>query len=399
MPWSQTHIMDQKLQMIADYLSGNFSPSELSRNYAVSRKTVYKWIARYNQDPAHGLADRHRAPRTNPNKVPDRIKEAIIETKIRYNHLGPKKVMNYLRRQYPGRYWPANSTAGVILKEAGLVRARKRKARVAPTFLPFSPCDGANSVWSTDYKGDFRLGDHSRCYPLTVSDNYSRYLLGCKGLFSTCYKPARKSFESTFYQYGLPDAIRTDNGTPFASTAFGGLSRLSAWWVRLGVVPERIEKGKPNQNGRHERMHRALKQGAINPARYSMKAQQKAFDRYRREYNEIRTHEALNDQVPADVYKPSDRTMPSMLRAIEYDTSYTVRKVRQGGEISWQGQVIYVSQVLAKEPIGFKQISEDRWRINYSFYLLGYWNQRKQKLESVKAKDRLKRSKWAAQQS
>ena len=384
MPWNETHIMDQKVQMISDHITGNYCPTELSRIYGVSRKTVYKWINRYTQDPQLGLVDRCRAPYTRPNAVPDPVKQTIIETKLKYPHLGPKKVMLYLRRQFPNQYWPVHSTAGAILARAGLVRRRRRKARVAPNALPFASCQAPNSVWSADYKGDFKLGDRSRCYPLTVSDNYSRYLFACQGLPNTRYELARAVFERLFYQYGLPQAIRIDNGSPFASTAFGGLSRLSAWWVRLGIRPERIEKGKPNQNGRHERMHRSLKQGAINPARYSIKAQQKAFEKYRQEYNNIRSHESLKNQVPADVYRLSNRPMPSKLAGIAYAPEFKVRKVRHKGDIKWQGQKFYLSQVLAKQAIGFKQTSEKRWSIYYSFYLLGYWNQRKQKLEPVK---------------
>ena len=390
MPWNETHIMDQKVQMISDHINGNYGPTELSRIYGVSRKTIYKWINRYSQDPERGLADRSRAPYSRPNAVPEPVKQIIIETKLKYPHLGPKKVMLYLRRQSPDQYWPANSTAGVILAKAGLVRPLRRKARVSPTTLPFASCNRANSVWSADYKGDFKLGDHNRCYPLTVSDNYSRYLLACQGLPNTRYEHAKAVFERLFYQYGLPRSVRTDNGAPFASTAFGGLSRLSAWWVRLGIRPERIEKGKPNQNGRHERMHRSLKDGAISPARYSLKAQQKAFDQYRQEYNHIRAHESLKDQVPADVYRPSNRSLPSKLCDINYDSGFAIRKVRYNGEIKWQGQTVYLSQLLAKQPIGFKQISDNRWSIYYSFYLLGYWNRKKQKLEPVQPIKRIK---------
>ena len=385
MPWSVTHIMDQKLQMITDYLSGNYNPTELSRIYGLSRKTIYKWINRYAQDPQLGLIDRSRAPHSSPTAVTDAVKKAIIETKLRYIHLGPKKVMNYLRRRFPDQKWPADSTAGVILNEAGLVRPRRRKARVAPNSLPFASCDAANKVWSADYKGDFKLGNRSRCYPLTVSDNYSRFLLACQGLPNTRSAHAKAVFERLFYAYGLPQAIRTDNGAPFASTAFGGLSCLSSWWIRLGIRPERIEKAKPNQNGRHERMHRSLKHGAINPARYSFKAQQNAFDRYREEYNTIRSHEALGNLVPADLYQPSNRPLTSKLAPIEYDTGFAVRRVRGGGDIKWQGQNIYLSQVLATQRVGFKQISERRWSVYYSFYQLGYWNQSKLRFEPLKS--------------
>ena len=384
MPWNETHVMNLKVQMIADYLTNNYGPTELSRIYGISRKTVYKWINRYKKNPENGLIDRPRAPHNSPHSVAEPIRRQIIQTKLKYPHLGPKKVMDYLRRQYPDQYWPADSTAGEILKQAGLVRPKRRKASVAPNGFAFAKCDAPNKLWSADYKGDFKLGDHSRCYPLTISDNFSRYLLGCQALANTSHLPAKQVFEIVFFQYGLPEVIRTDNGVPFASTGFGGLSRLSAWWVRLGIRPERIEKGKPNQNGRHERMHRSLKEATINPPCYSFRAQQKAFDRYRKQYNHIRSHESLKRKVPDDVYRPSYRSYPSKLLDIEYDQSVKVRKVRHNGEIKWQGHLLYMSQVLAKQPIGLKQIAEDRWAIYYSFYLLGYWNERKQKLEPKK---------------
>jgi transposase InsO family protein len=367
MPWKNTQVMDLKIQMIADYYKNMYGPTDLSRIYGLSRKTVYKWINRYKQDPDNGLQDRSRAPHYNPNAVPEQVRKIIIQTKIQYPHLGPKKVMDYLRRQHAHQNLPADSTAGEILKKAGFVRPRRRKARVAPNGFPFNHCDTPNSIWSTDYKGDFKLGNRKRCYPLTISDNFSRYLLACQALTGTRYLSA------------------SDNGAPFASTSFGGISRLSAWWVRLGICPERIEKGKPNQNGRHERMHRSLKDGAIKPPRFSLTAQQKAFDQYRYEYNHIRSHESLERKVPADVYRPSSRSLPAKLADIEYGQSFNVRMVHHGGEVKWQGRIFYLSQVLAKEPVGFKQISQDRWAIYYSFYLLGYWNERKRKLESKKS--------------
>jgi len=384
MPWKVNCVMDLKIKLITDWLTENFNPMQLARIHGVSRKTVYKWIKRYRKDPENGLKDLSRAPQTNPNAVPEATKKMIIATKVNYPHLGPRKVIGVLRRQFPGQYLPAISTAGEILKDAGFVRPRRRRAKVAANVLPFQSCEAPNSVWSADYKGDFNLGDKTRCYPLTVTDNYSRYLLACQALRNTNYENAKAVFERLFYQYGLPEAIRTDNGSPFASTAFGGLSRLSAWWVRLGILPERIEKGKPNQNGRHERMHRSLKDGAINPARYSINTQQVAFDQYVSEYNHIRPHEALNDQVPADVYGPSRRQVLGKIPVIYYGSDYEVRTVRHNGEIKWQGRLIYLSQVFIKEPIGLKQVDENRWGIYYSFYLLGYWNQRKQKLEPAK---------------
>ena len=374
MPWKETSAMDQRIQLIADWVSGEYTKRELCRAYEISRPTADKWIARYTERGARGLEELARAPHTHPNETPGELRTMIVETKLRHQTWGPKKVVDYLRRERPAWPWPADSTAGELLKRVGLVRPRKRRHRVAPYSEPFRDCEGPNQSWSADFKGDCRLGNGRRCYPLTISDNFARYLLVCRGLERPSYEAVRPWCEWVFREYGLPEAIRTDNGAPFASLAVGGISQLSKWWIQLGITPERIRPGKPAQNGRHERMHRTLKDAV--PAQANLQAQQRQYDSFRAEYNWQRSHEALGRKTPGSVYGASPRSYPVILPAVEYESGVTVRRVRHNGEIKWQGALIYVSEVLAHEPLGLMQVDEQQWEIRYSFHLLGTLDQR-----------------------
>jgi putative transposase len=265
----------------------------------------------------------------------------------------------------------AISTVSNILKQAGLVKPRKRHCKTPPYTLPFQECLGPNLVWSADYKGQFKTDDGQLCYPLTVTDNYSRYLLGCKALRHPDYSGTKPVFEAIFKKYGLPAAIRTDNGAPFASTGLGGLSRLSVWFIKLGIKPERIKAGHPEENGRHERMHRSLKEATAKPSKRNRREQQKAFDVFKPEFNNERPHEALGMHTPAFCYKPSLRAYPEKLGILTYHGNYLVRQVRHNGEIKWKGEKVYVSQALAKEPVALKPRGKHLWEIYYSTYLLG----------------------------
>ncbi len=376
MPWKETCAMDQRVRFIGDWLSGQYTKSDLCCAYGISRPTGDKWIRRYEAYGLEGLAERSRAPHSHPNAVSEALKTMMIETKLAHQSWGPKKVVDYLRREHPKRRWPADSTAGEILKRAGLVRPRKRRRRVCPDTQPFARCDGPNQTWSADFKGDFRLGSGRRCYPLTISDNFSRYLLVCRALGQPGAQQVRPWFEWIFREQGLPQAIRTDNGPPFGSLALGGISGLSKWWIRLGIRPERIRPGRPEQNGRHERMHRTLKEAGVAPIRASFAAQQRQFDAFVQEYNWERSHEALQRRLPGQLYQASPRAYPFKLPEVEYAAEQTVRQVRHNGEIKWRGQLIYVSHVLAQEPIGLRQVDDDSWVMHYSFHLLGTLNER-----------------------
>ena len=282
MPWKELKIMDQREQFVRDWLSDEYTKVELCAGYGISRPTGDKWLARYHAHGVAGLVDLARRPHTQPHRTPDARVAAIVAMKHRHPSFGPKKIRDRLRVVAPEAAWPVDSTVGAILKHAGLVRPRRRRLRVPADPQALQGCTGAAQSWSADFKGDFPLGNGQRCYPLT--DNDSRYLLHCQGLLHPTTAAVQPWFVWVFREYGLPETMRTDNGPPFASTALGGLSRLAAWWVRLGIRPERIRPGTPSENGRHERMHRALNAAVDRPAA-TLGAQQRRFTAFVQEYN------------------------------------------------------------------------------------------------------------------
>lgn len=307
MPWKVINRMDIKIQLVNDWNNGYFSVTDLSQKYGVSRPTIYKWLKRYKHLGIEGLKEQSRTPKKCPNRTSKKILELVIQEKLKNRKRGPRKVRAQLKRKHPELDLPAVSTIGYWLKKEGLVERRKKRLHVPPYTQPFGECDAPNDIWSIDYKGQFHMKNGHICYPLTLSDNFSRFLLGCQALEGPRYVPTRHCLELIFREYGLPMAIRCDNGTPFAGRSVGGLSRLMIWWILLGIIPERIGKGCPQENGRHERMHRTLKSDALNPIARHLKEQQKAFDIFRHDYNNDRPHESLNDQMPSDYYKKSNR--------------------------------------------------------------------------------------------
>lgn len=371
MPWKETRVMDEKVRMISDWLTGEYGVSELSSIYGVSRKTLYKWIGRYGMDPDTGLMDRSRVPLTMPQATSPDVVAEILACRSSHPRWGARKLLAWLESHKDGRKWPAASTTGEILKRHGLMHLRQKRHHVAPYTEPFLKAYQPNEVWCGDFKGQFRLGVGDLCYPLTVTDSFSRLLIGCWGLEHPSYLPTRSRFERAFIEYGLPAAIRTDNGAPFASVAIGGLSSLAVWFIKLGISPERIEQGHPEQNGRHERLHRTLKEEAISPPRKNLQEQQRAFDRFRASYNLERPHEALGQKPPASIYRMSSRQYPARLEPVEYPRSFKERRVLHGGTIKWRGEEIYLSSVLGGEVVGLKQVHNAIWQIYFSFYPLG----------------------------
>lgn len=376
MPWKELCAMDLRNEMINHWLSNEYSITELSASYDVSRKTIYKWIERYQNFGMAGLEELYRAPYRHPNATPEETVNAILTMKKRRMKWGPRKIIARLRSDYPDMKWPAGSTANEILKRYGFVKSRQYRHHTPPYTEPFLGCDQPNRVWSADYKGHFRMGDGRLCYPLTISDNSSRYLLGCWGLTRPTLEQTQPGFEWVFRHNGLPDAIRTDNGVPFASIGLGGLSRLSVWFIKLGVRPERIEPGCPEQNGRHERMHRTLKEATASPPKRNMREQQKAFNRFTAEYNNERPHEALGQKPPASIYRQSPRPFPAKLPEVEYDTNTTVRYVHNRGQIKWEGNLIFLSETLIGEYVALKQVDNYLWEVAYSFLPLGILDER-----------------------
>lgn len=380
MPWKITEPMDQKVQLIADWQRTQYSVTDLSKKYGISRKTVYKWCYRYEKAGIDGLKDQNRAPRYSPNKTNDAVIKLLIKEKLKNRNRGPVKIYHQLEKQYPGIKLPAPSTIAHWLKKNGLVKKRKIRKYVPPYTEPFITAKAPNRVWSADYKGQFYTSNKRVCYPLTISDNCSRYLLRCTALPGPRYRQTRDVFKRAFIEYGLPDAIRIDNGTPFAGRCVGALSRLSIWWIQLGIAPERIDKGAPYQNGRHERMHRTLKLEAINNKTSDLKEQQKLFDKFVYDYNNNRPHEALNNDVPAEHYSSSSRPYVEKPPAVEYDLGYTVRSVRYNGYFRFNGQLYYLTDLLHKQRVGLKEFADGQWKIYFSFYPIGILDLRKNRI-------------------
>lgn len=379
MPWKVINQMTLKTQLIKDWNDGS-SKTDLSRKYGVSRPTIYKWLKRFEHSGIEGLKEQNRAPKNCPNKTPREILNLLIQEKLKNRKRGPKKVRAQLKRRHPELDLPAVSTIGYWFKKEGLVEKRKRRHRVPPYTRPFAECNASNDVWSIDYKGQFYMRNGHVCYPLTISDNFSRFLLGCQALEGPRYEPTRQCIESVFREYGLPDAIRCDNGTPFAGKCIGGLSRLSIWWIQLGIVPERIGKGCPQENGRHERMHRTLKNEALDPIAKNLKEQQKGFDFFRHDFNNCRPHESLDDKTPSDIYTRSNRPYVERPHSPDYGLACLVRTVRHSGEIKFMGRMYYLTELLYGQPVGLKEIDDGLWQIQYSFYILGSIDLRKNKI-------------------
>jgi transposase InsO family protein len=380
MPWKETCVLKERLKFVVACLESEVPIVELCRAFGVSRKTAYKYITRFREEGANGLNDHSRAPHVHPNATNASAVDKLIKARKKHPNWGARKLMAYLARREAKTQWPASSTAYDIIKRAGLVQPRVRRRHATPTSAPLSHADKPNAVWCTDFKGWFRTGDGERCDPLTLTDGFSRYLLSCKAVAATDGEHARPIFERVFRTFGLPDAIRSDNGPPFATTGVGGLSRLNVWWVRLGIRIEHITPGSPQENGRHERMHLTLKLDTTLPPQRSLFAQQKSFDRFRREYNEERPHEALANRTPADLYHSSTRQYPSELPEIIYPQHFEVRSVHHSGTVRWQSSEVYLGEALAGERIGLEQLDETYWRVHFGPYALALADTRTRKV-------------------
>lgn len=377
MPWQELRPMDQRLLFIADCLRERASMTALCAEYGISRKTGYKWLARYRQEGQDGLLEHSRRPQASPHALPYAVQQSILA--LRQQHRDPpgaKKIQVLLAQHYPDQPVPSRTTIYTVLRRAGLVEPQRRIRRVPSHGSALQSARQPNGLWSADYKGQFRLRNGQWCYPLTVMDHASRYLLACDGLQGTRLKETRAVFERLFRDYGLPERLRTDNGTPFASTGCGGLSRLSIWWIRLGIIPERIEKGRPEQNGRHERMHRTLKRAVVVPPAASARAQQARFTAFCREYNGERPHEALQQRTPASIYRPSARPYPEQLPELVYPSYMSVHRVSSGGIVYALGRRIYVGYLLIGETIGLEAIDAGVWAVHFGPIRLGRIDER-----------------------
>jgi len=347
------------------------SVSEAAADHGVARSCAYKWVARFEEDGLAGLEERSRRPELSPSRTTqDRIDE-LVDLKKRHPQFGPAKLVAMLERRH-GDHVMAVSTAGEILSRRGLVEKRRR--RHSPGRIEHAPFEvaGAGDTMTADFKGEFRLLSRSLCYPLTVADPVSRYVADIRALPSTHMAPAKQAFERIFREYGIPRQMVTDNGTPFCgSLSLGGLTQLSRWWIELGIVPVRIQPGWPQQNGIHERMHRTLKDWIRRHPRLSLQAQQRCFNAFRREFNEVRPHQSLGQKTPSTAFRPY-RPWSTRQRSIEYDTNLEVRLVNTNGEIKWNGKLIFASETLIGAHVGLLRVDSSLLAIQFGQVRLGY---------------------------
>lgn len=372
--------MKERERLVRAHLSGKYTMTELAEAFGVSRKTAHKWLGRFSEFGPEGLQDRSHAAHRHPNAVPPEVAAAVYRAKQAHPTWGPLKL-----GPEPGepdeivQAWPAPSTRGLILARAGMTKTRRRKRRVAPRSRPFHAAVYPNAVWCADFKGWFRTSDGQRCDPLTISDACSRMLLCCQAVSKPDYLHVRPIFETVFREYGLPQAIRTDNGSPFASTAVAGLSRLGVWWVKLGIDLERIQPGHPEQNGRHERMHHTLKQECCQPSAANLREQQQAFDAFLQTYNYRRPHQALDLTPPASVYRSSPRQYPDRLEDPEYPPHAHVRRIRSNGEMKWRGNRVFISEALTGEAVGLQETLTG-YDVYFGPVLLGHLDHKQERL-------------------
>lgn len=374
MPWKVSSPVSERLKFIQRLQDGE-RVVDLCKEFGISRKTAYKLKARFEESGPAGLYDRSRAPLRIPRRTPPEIEALVLEARAKHQNWGPVTLRESLLRTHPGVRIPSSSTIGVLLQRHGLVKARKRRRHAPPAHSPLRVAERPNHVWCADFKGQFQVGSGRSCYPLTITDRFSRFIVACEGLEGVSAPPAIDVFLRSFREYGLPDVIRTDNGAPFASTGLFGLTKLSVLWLRLGITPERIEPASPQQNGQHERMHLVLKQETSRPAAANMLAQQERFDRFVEEYNTERPHHGIELRRPAELYVPSSRSCPAEISDVEYPTHDLVRRVAENGRICvTRRDVFLVTNALAGQCLGLREVADGLWLVSFLDLALGHYD-------------------------
>ena len=387
MPWRTVGPMRSKIRFINDYQRGIFTMADLCQRHGISRKTGYKWINRFEEaDSFEDLDDRSRRPHSSPTQIDEGIVEAILNLRDKRRSWGPKKLLILLQKQHPEWTMPARSTVALILKRSGLVKQNRSRPKHPHPQRPFGEINAPNDTWCIDFKGKFKTRDGPYCYPLTVTDDFTRFLLGCQSMLAPAGQPTKTVLTRFFREFGMPVGIRSDNGTPFAAYTLGRLSKLSIWWIKLGIHPELIDLGAPQQNARHERMHRTLKEEATIPPAGPISAQQRRFNTFRKDFNQERPHEGIDMKTPAELYSPSQRQMPQKPAAIEYPAHYEVRRVSKNGGIRWRSAWVNVGHVLAEEYVGLEEIDDGIWDVFFSSVWLGIFEERVNKIQDAQGK-------------
>ena len=387
MTWEVTDVMDVRTRFVHIYDEGLYSMTELCQHFSISRKTGYKWLNRYREGGIPFLSDLSRVPHSSPHQTAARVAAKVIACRKTHPTWGARKLLERLERyDKEGTKFCSPSTATEMIKRAGMVENHKQRRKSEHPGSNPLVAEAANSVWCTDFKGEFLTSDSVYCYPLTITDAHSRYLLTCGGCLSTAHVTAQQWFMKLFHEVGLPEAIRSDNGCPFCSPGLGGLSRLSIWWMKLGIVHQRIDPGKPQQNGQHERMHRVLKAETARPPGRDLRHQQEKFDRWVHEYNHDRPHEAIGMKTPSELWTPSNRKMPTVLPGPEYPGHMEVRTVHKNGAIKFKGKTLFLSETLVKEKIALEEVDDAIWSIRYFNTVLAKLDERKMQIIHPRSK-------------
>jgi transposase InsO family protein len=378
----ETNAKEQRRSFVRDYGSGQWSMSELCQRYGITRPTGYKWLERYGESGDEGLEESSRAPRTCPHQTAPAIERQILALRAEYGW-GAKKLLQVLGRRYPDVAWPARSTVNAILDRHGKLCRHRRRRRWSHPGAAALKTQRPNQVWPADFKGQFKTLDGKYCFPLTVTDHYSRKLLACRGLPSVRTDGAKPVFLRLFREVGLPEAIRTDNGVPFASTGIHGLCELNVWWMKLGIVHQRIRPSSPQENGQHERMHQDLKREATRPPAANLATQQRKLEKFRRRYNEERPHDGLDGAVPEERWTPSPRPYPERLPEPQYPSHFEIRRVSAAGTFRLKAKQPFLSNALASEYIGLEEVGDGVWSIVYYETLLGRIDERSRTITGV----------------
>jgi transposase InsO family protein len=373
MPWDESKAVEERTRLVVLVEKSRVPVAEAARLFGVSRKTAFKWLALFREGGAAGLVDRSRAPHVSPGAHKEALRTLLIEGRLAHRHWGPRKLLAFLAARRPNLLLPAASTVGLWLHAEGLVPPRRKVVRGESIGgQPFPEVVEANDVWCTDYKGEFRVGNGELCFPFTLTDAHSRFLIRCTAMRQISTVQAQREMESAFKEHGLPGAMRSDNGSPFAAKGVGGLTRLAVWLLRLGVQLQRTTRGRPQENGAHERMHRTLKQETVLEPKSSMARQQRAFDEFRHEYNFERPHEGIANATPSTLFKPSPRRMPRTIPELHYPTDHAVRIIDSNGYLTWRGRRTFLSEALRGERVGIAESDIDGWwRIYFINHELG----------------------------